>query len=105
MKIIIPILTLLTVFVFLSCSGSEDTKTYKQWLKDYETFIDDEYIPLMKRILAGDATAADDMQSYTDKVTKLSEQAVKIQLDLSGSDLAEFTAAYSRIAQKISQLQ
>ena len=109
----ISILILVAFFTILISCGNGKNKSsnyssdvsYKKWLKDYESFVVNEYIPLMKKINAGDTSAMGDMQKYMEKATKLSEQATEMQGDLSGSDLSEFMTTYSRIAQKLSSLQ
>ena len=45
-----------------------------KWLDEYEKFLD-EYIPLAKKAMAGDAAAAQELQKFTARATEFANQA------------------------------
>lgn len=82
--------------------STSSSKSYVKWLNNYEDFIDNEYLPLMKKANSGDMSALSDMNSYMEKATKLGEEAMELQGELSGSDLDDYMVRYARILEKLS---
>jgi uncharacterized lipoprotein YehR (DUF1307 family) len=78
---------------------------WSEFLRLYEEWVDD-YIELLQRYSENplDMTILTAYMESMEKMIEWSEQADRIQSDLSGDDLREYLATMSRIIQKLSQV-
>ena len=78
---------------------------WKEFLRAYEEWVDD-YIEILKKYHDDptDLTILSDYMESLEKITVWSEQADKIQSDLSGDELSEYLMTMTRIIQKLSQI-
>jgi gas vesicle protein len=83
-------------------SSSSSNVNWKKAMDDYEKFVDD-YVSFMKKYKANptDMSLLTEYASMAQKATTASDSISKVQSDLSGSDLVEFTKRYSKIAAKM----
>jgi hypothetical protein len=83
-------------------SSSSSNADWKKALDDYEQFVD-EYVDLMKEYKANpvDLSLAAKYTSMLEKSMTAADSISEMQSDVSGSDLAEFTQRYARIAAKM----
>ena len=87
-------------------ASTSDNAQWKQFLKDYEAWVDD-YIALMKKYEANptDASILADYTEMMNEVASWTTRAEEVQKELEASpeDLAEYTATLARIAEKLAE--
>lgn len=86
---------------------SSSSSEWKQFLKDYEAWVD-KYVAFMKKYKnASTSDMASMMSEYSSLMSDLtswSEKSKNMQSSLSGSDLTEYINTLSRITQKLSSI-
>jgi len=96
-----------------SSNDKKDTKkdsgsstSWKQFLKDYERWVD-KYVDITKKYQKNptDTKLADDYMKLMGELSDWSKKADKVQGDLSDSDLTEYLNTMSRILDKLSKIQ
>lgn len=88
-----------------SSNNSTSSTDWRQWLKDYETWVD-KYIATYQKY-KNNPTDASLVSEYTKLAAEASEWAEKandVKTDLSASDATEFANTYARILEKISKM-
>jgi len=85
-------------------NNSTSSSEWKQFLKDYEAWVDD-YIRIYEKYTSNptDLTIMVDYFEQLEKMVEWSEKADTIQGDLSVSDLTEYMKTITRIMTKLSQ--
>lgn len=88
----------------VSTEQATDSAEWKQFIKDYDAFVDD-YLDILEKYKNNptDTTILADYNSMLPKVTEWSEKAEKIteELQVSPEDASEFAAELSKIANKL----
>jgi hypothetical protein len=84
-----------TVLVTVSCSGKKD---WEKVLDSYEKVVND-YVTVVKKYQADptDVTVMTEFASMGAKAQELADELEKLESDISGADLAEFTTRYTEI--------
>ena len=86
-----------------SSTNDNNSQDWDKVLTDYSTFVD-EYIVLLKKAKAGDASAVSDYPDILQKAQDLSEKLQSAQSSLSSSQAAKFLAIENKLAQAAVQL-
>lgn len=86
-------------------SSSTASTEWKKAMDDYEKFVDN-YVSFMKKYNANptDLSLLTEYASMAEKAETASDSISKVQSDLSGSDLAEFTTRYTKITAKLASV-
>jgi len=80
--------------------AQSSTAAWKQYLKNYEAWVDS-YNDIIKKLNAGDITVWADYATWMDKMVEWDESADEWENELSDAEYAEFYTEYMRITAKM----
>lgn len=85
-----------------SAEAAKANSDWKRYINEYEAFMD-EYIAYMKKMSENpsDLSAVTKIAELSERAEKFAQSGEKLQGELTGKDLEEFTQSYSRIMKKM----
>ncbi|HBO40885.1 MAG: hypothetical protein A2087_05210 [Spirochaetes bacterium GWD1_61_31] len=75
--------------------------SWQDWLKEYERFIDQEFLPARLKAAENDVSAIMQMMTMVPRLTEFSNRATQFIAEMPAGDLAQFNSAIERLNAKI----